>query len=80
MWHHGGGEASNHDRYIPNAAPSARNVAGLAGGALVSRAAPKPPRPNIVVFLSDDMGWDQVGFNGGKEVPTPNIDRIARRA
>ena len=34
-------------------------------------------RPNIVVFLSDDMGWEQVGFNGGKEVRTPNIDRIA---
>lgn len=36
-----------------------------------------PPRPNFVVFLSDDMGWEQVGFNGGKEVRTPNIDRIA---
>lgn len=24
------------------------------------------------------MGWEQVGFNGGKEVPTPNIDRIAK--
>ena len=32
----------------------------------------------MVVFLSDDMGWEQVGFNGGTEVPTPNIDRIAR--
>lgn len=41
-------------------------------------AAEKPPRPNILVFLSDDMGWDQVGFNGSKEVPTPNIDGIAR--
>ena len=47
--------------------------------ALVSLAlhAQTPPRPNIVVFLSDDMGWEQVGFNGGAEVPTPNIDRIA---
>ncbi len=43
-----------------------------------SMAAPGAPRPNIVVFLSDDMGWDQVGFTGGKEVPTPNIDAIAR--
>ncbi len=23
------------------------------------------------------MGWEQVGFNGGTQVPTPNIDRIA---
>lgn len=35
-------------------------------------------RPNIVIFLSDDMGWTQLGMNGGKEVPTPNVDRIAR--
>jgi len=35
-------------------------------------------RPNIVVFLSDDMGWEQVGYNGGKEVPTPAIDSLAR--
>jgi len=47
---------------------------------LALRGHPMPagaPRPNIVVLLSDDMGWEQVGFNGGKEVPTPNIDRIA---
>ena len=35
-------------------------------------------RPNIVIFLSDDMGWTQLGLNGGKEIPTPNIDRLAR--
>ena len=35
------------------------------------------PRPNIVVILSDDMGWGQPGFNGGTEVETPSLDRIA---
>ncbi|HEX3872144.1 MAG TPA: arylsulfatase [Pirellulales bacterium] len=35
-------------------------------------------RPNIVIFLSDDMGWGQPGFQGGKDVATPNLDRIAR--
>ncbi len=35
-------------------------------------------RPNIVIFLSDDLGWEQVGYNGGKEVPTPAIDSLAR--
>ena len=33
--------------------------------------------PNILVFLSDDMGWGQPGFNGGTEVATPHMDRIA---
>ena len=34
-------------------------------------------RPNILVFVSDDMGWGQPGFNGGTEVETPNMDRLA---
>lgn len=38
----------------------------------------KPQQPNIIVMLSDDMGWRQVGFNGGKVVDTPNLNRIAR--
>ena len=43
----------------------------------LAMAAAGAPRPNIVVFLADDMGWAQVGYNGGTEVPTPSIDRIA---
>lgn len=39
---------------------------------------PESSRPNIVLFLSDDMGWEQVGYNGGKEVPTPAIDSLAQ--
>ena len=35
-------------------------------------------RPNILVFLADDMGWGQPGFNGGTDVATPSMDRIAR--
>jgi arylsulfatase A-like enzyme len=38
----------------------------------------EPERPNIVVFLSDDMGWDQPGFQGGTKVATPSLDRLAR--
>ncbi len=48
----------------------------LLAPALVRAAA--APRPNIVIFLSDDMGWDQPGFNGGREAPTPHIDSLAR--
>jgi len=35
-------------------------------------------RPNIVIILADDMGWNQVAYQGSTWYETPNIDRIAR--
>ncbi len=34
--------------------------------------------PNIVFFLIDDLGYGDCGFNGGKEIKTPNIDKLAK--
>jgi arylsulfatase A-like enzyme len=46
-------------------------LAGLAAGALAAE------RPNVVIFLADDLGWADVGFHGGP-IDTPSIDRLAR--
>jgi arylsulfatase A-like enzyme len=35
-----------------------------------------PPRPNIVVILTDDMGFSDIGCYGG-EIATPNLDALA---
>src|ERR1700733_10038187 len=35
-------------------------------------------KPNVIIFLSDDVGWGEHGFQGNKEIPTPNIDSIAK--
>lgn len=35
-------------------------------------------QPNIIFFLVDDLGYADCGFNGGKEIHTPNIDRLAK--
>ena len=41
---------------------------------------PRPARPNVIVFLVDDMGWMDCGAYGSKYYETPNIDRFAARA
>jgi arylsulfatase B len=34
-------------------------------------------RPNIVIFLADDLGWADVGYHGEEVIETPNLDRLA---
>jgi arylsulfatase len=37
-------------------------------------------KPNILVIVTDDVGWGDLGCYGGGEMrgaPTPNIDRLA---
>lgn len=34
--------------------------------------------PNLVLILTDDQGYGDVGFNGCEDIPTPHIDRIAK--
>ena len=41
-------------------------------------AAAADTKPNVIVFLSDDVGYGEYGFQGNKEIPTPHIDSIAK--
>ena len=33
--------------------------------------------PNVILLMSDDQGWGDVGFNGNRRVKTPNLDKMA---
>ncbi len=44
------------------------------GGAF---AADNTAKPNVLIIVADDLGYADVGFQGCKDIPTPNIDSIA---
>jgi arylsulfatase A-like enzyme len=50
---------------------------GLAVGSASSDAA-EAKKPNIIILLADDLGHADVGFQGCRDVPTPQLDSIAR--
>ena len=64
-----------------------RGAAVAAAALLVGAAAPAPaanvaPRPHIVVLLTDNMGWANVGFHRppslpAREIHTPHVDELA---
>ncbi len=33
-------------------------------------------QPNIILMMTDDHGWGDVGFNGNTDIITPNLDRV----
>ena len=36
-------------------------------------------RPNIILLMGDDHGWDEVAYNGNPHLKTPVLDEMARQ-
>lgn len=50
----------------------------LGAGAAAALSAASRQKPNIIFLFIDDLGYGDFGVTGNRDVPTPNIDRIAR--
>lgn len=37
-------------------------------------------KPNVLVIVTDDQGWGDLGVNGNEKIHTPNLDRLARES
>lgn len=48
----------------------------LAARAAATKAS-SPARPNVILFIADDVNWDDLGCTGNPAARTPNIDRLA---
>ena len=59
-----------------------RWFAALLGVLLASAAQAQAKKPNVLVLMSDDTGWNDLGaYSGGGRAlghPTPNLDRLAK--
>ena len=56
----------------------AASFGGPVGSAEGKEPAREGARPNILLVFTDDQGWATLGCYGGKVVPTPNLDRLAK--
>ncbi|TDG13875.1 arylsulfatase [Seongchinamella unica] len=45
--------------------------------ALLSLPVQAEERPNVIVIVADDLGWNDVGYHGG-DIDTPSLDLLAR--
>lgn len=58
---------------------SRRDFLRAAAAAPLAACATKPAaaRPNIILIMADDLGWETLGSYGGESYKTPELDRLA---
>jgi arylsulfatase A-like enzyme len=52
---------------------------GAVPASTTSQARGAPRTPNILLIVADDLGYGELGVQGSRDIPTPNIDQIARQ-
>src|SRR5690348_754776 len=56
---------------------SRRDFLSSSSAAILAASAPADPPPNVILFLTDDMGCHDLACLGAADLKTPNIDKLA---
>ncbi len=43
-------------------------------------AAPQPARPNVILIITDDQGYGDLGCHGNDQIRTPHLDALSRQS
>lgn len=65
---------------INHTLPAAVGLCSCLPAAVTAQAFPAKQassKPNVILIVLDDLGYGDLGCFGGKNIPTPNIDRLA---
>ncbi len=46
---------------------------------LAASSAADPKKPNVIMIMADDVGYECFGFSGSKQYKTPNLDKMAEQ-
>jgi arylsulfatase/arylsulfatase A len=52
-------------------------LGGLMGTPRGADGSPADGAPNVIVIMTDDQGWGDLGFHGNPVIRTPHLDRLA---
>lgn len=66
-------------KIISNRFVLAASIAGMGLPLLSSGSPVQPKKPNVVIILTDDMGYGDISCYNSSQVKTPNIDRLAKK-
>jgi arylsulfatase A-like enzyme len=65
-------------RYVLTALTATAIVIGAPCSVFAQGPPAGPDRPNVVLIITDDVGYGDFGVYGATDIQTPNVDRLAR--